>query len=227
MALTVRRIIDDGNELAPPFQIFLDSRYAKTKNEDYENECHFEIPTQNVLKYQAFRLRLKGFTIPISWYIINEYNNTLILNYNSQVYTVTLKEGNYSTTSFPAMFETQVEAATGVNNAITLSLDSYTGKWTFTGASAFYLGSISDGTTCFAFLGFKTFPKTSTRRYPVSGTTTSFESFLPVDFSGTNTLYIQTSLNTGNVEAISTYSATGGSSNFIGAVPVPVEYTGI
>lgn len=215
------------SDLGAPFQIFLDSRYKLNTDETYENPCIFQIPTQHVMRYQAFRMRLKGLTIPVSWYVCDIYTNTLILRYDGAEYTVTITPGNYTVNSWPTVFETAVEAATGVNNAITCSLNTYTNKWTFTGAASFRFMSISEGTTMFAFLGFPTYPPESTTTYDAIAPNLTMSSELPVDFSGTNSIYVQTSLSCGNVEAYNESRATGGTSSFIGRVPVPVEYTGI
>lgn len=206
----------------------MDSRYKLNTEAEYENPCIFKIPTQHVLRYQAFRIRLKGFTIPISWYICDIYTNTLILRYDGTLYTVTMPVGNYTVSSWPSQFALAVEAATGITNAVTCSLDTYTNKWTFTGLASFRFMSISEGTTMFAFLGFPTYPADSTETYEaIAPNLSSLTSELPVDFSGTNSIYVQTSLSSSNVEAYNDARATGGSSAFIGRVPVPVEYTGI
>lgn len=209
--------------LDPPFQISLNSTDAISKNASYENECVFQVPAIFLKEYQAFRLRLKGFTIPVSWYQIDSTTNTLSLNYNLTNYTITITPGNYSTSTFPAVFTAAVLAATGLT--ITPSLNSFTNKWTFTASAAFTFRSIRVGTSMYAVLGFPVYPKDSTASYTatLSGSYT-LESTVPVDFSGNNSIFVTTSLSNNNVQS---YNKGGGSSQYIGRVPVPTQFTGI
>lgn len=213
--------------LGAPFQLFLESKYATRKNATYENECTFRVPLTVVPEYQEFQILLKGFTIPVSWYMVDSNSNTLLFTYNSINYTMTLTPGNYSVTSFPAVFVTAFNSATS-NIAIgdlTCSLNALTNKWTFTSAlgRSFTFRSIFTGTSMFSVLGFPTSPKRSTTTY--SSTGGSLVSTVPVDFSGNNSIYVQLSLGNNNLESF--YEGSGGNTSIIGRVPVPVQFTGI
>lgn len=208
--------------LAPPFQISLNSQNAIQKNSTYENECLFQLPPTFAPERQAFRLRVKGFTIPVSWYQMNSTNNTLLLTYGGINYTVTIADGNYSTNTFPTVFAAAVAAATG--GTITCVLDGYNNKWTFTGGAAFVFRSVSEGTTMFGFLGFPTSPRTSTTTYASSGGVRV--STIGVDFSGNNSVFIVSTLLSNNVQSFSS-GGSGGASKYIARVPVQTQFTGI
>lgn len=202
--------------LAPPFQIFFASQFATTKRDpNFENECTFRLPLITVPQYQAMRLLLKGFTIPVSWYIMTSYRNTLVYTLGGTTYTANIAPGNYNVTNFPAVFL----AATGIS----LAFNSFTNKWQFSASSDFTFHSVSAGTTMFPFLGFVSYPSTSTTEYASSGGV--LYSSIPVDFSGNNSIYVQTSFGTNNVGSI---GETGlPSVSVIGRVPIPVQATGI
>lgn len=213
--------------LGAPFQLFLESKYATRKNAIYENECTFRVPLTAVPEYQEFQILLKGFTIPVSWYQIDNTNNTLLFTYNAVNYTMTLTPGNYSITTFPAVFVAAFNTATSsiAPGDLTCTLNTLTNKWTFTSAllRSFTFRSIFAGTTMFSVLGFPTSPKRSTTSYASAGG--SLVSTVPVDFSGNNSIYVQTSLGNNNLESF--YEGSGGNTSIIGRVPVPVQFTGI
>jgi len=89
--------------------------------------------------------------IPFSFYNINIYNNILVIQIISTLYTLTLTRGNYNATSLITEIQTQLTA-----NAITdltLSISSTTGLLTFTKTT----GSFSirtSGSTIYEVLGF-------------------------------------------------------------------------
>jgi hypothetical protein len=214
------------DRLAPPFQILLESQFAQPKDPEfgiYENDCTFEIPPIIVPEYQSMRFTLKGFTIPVSWYSMSSYENTLVCVHNGVTATVEIAPGNYSVNTFPAIFATAFLTAFPAAT-MTLALNSFTNKWTFTSNANFTFLSLSSGTTMFAFLGFRAFPVTDTTDY--GSTSNVLQSEICVNFSGNNSVYIQlTNLSTGNVS--SKYGTGLPSLPTLARAPVPVQSTGI
>lgn len=89
--------------------------------------------------------------IPYSFYNINIYNNILVIQIISTLYTLTLTRGNYNATSLITEIQTQLTA-----NAITdltLSISSTTGLLTFTKTTGSF-SLISSGSTIYEVLGF-------------------------------------------------------------------------
>lgn len=96
---------------------------------------------ENILYSQ---ISVMNAQIPISYYIINEYNNTLNYSVNNINYTVSFALGNYNANSFITEFLSKM-------NGFNCSLNRITGKLTFTYYKSFKFLSSS---TCFKVLGF-------------------------------------------------------------------------
>lgn len=96
-------------------------------------------------------ISIQNAQIPFSFYNINIYNNILVIQIISTLYTLTLTRGNYNATSLITEIQTQL-TANGITD-LTLSISSTTGLLTFTKTT----GSFSirtSGSTIYEVLGF-------------------------------------------------------------------------
>lgn len=96
-------------------------------------------------------ISIQNAQIPFSFYNINIYNNILVIQIISTLYTLTLTRGNYNATSLITEIQTQL-TADGITD-LTLSISSTTGLLTFTKTT----GSFSirtSGSTIYEVLGF-------------------------------------------------------------------------
>ena len=134
--------------------------------------------------------------IPISYYIINNNNNKLVLSTGSY----TLTNGNYNASIFNAMLISKL----GVN--FTLTISSITGIFTLTNTSSF---SILASSTCSKIMGF--LPNTV-----YSSTANNIVMPYPCNFLGVNRIKIKsTILKTNNVDTNS-----GGHCDLLTTIPV-------
>lgn len=96
-------------------------------------------------------ISIQNAQIPFSFYNINIYNNILVIQIISTLYTLTLTRGNYNATSLITEIQTQLTANSITD--LTLSISSTTGLLTFTKIT----GSFSirtTGSTIYEVLGF-------------------------------------------------------------------------
>ncbi len=93
------------------------------------------------------QISIMNAQIPVSYYIINEYNNVLKYRIGgSSILTVNFEYGNYNANSFIAEFKDKMASS------FNLTLNKITGKYTITNTTNFTL--VSDGSTAFRVLGF-------------------------------------------------------------------------
>lgn len=91
------------------------------------------------------QISIMNAQIPISYYIINEYNNVLEYSINNISYSVTFSVGNYNANSFITEFVSKMPSG------FSCVLNRITGKYSFTHSSNFiFLGT----STIFKVLGF-------------------------------------------------------------------------
>lgn len=96
-------------------------------------------------------ISIQNAQIPFSFYNINIYNNILVIQIISTLYTLTLTRGNYNATSLITEIETQLTANSITD--LTLSISSTTGLLTFTKTTGSF-SLISSGSTIYEVLGF-------------------------------------------------------------------------
>jgi hypothetical protein len=135
--------------------ISLDTNYAKKLNGDFNSNLFFEMDTivEENPKITHIEVSLEDATIPVSWYLINNDTRTLKYRYNLTDYTLTLKKGNYTSTSLlgelSSLFLFQGLTAT-------CTLDKQSGKSLFVFSNTLsditFLHSGSEG--LFRLLGF-------------------------------------------------------------------------
>ncbi len=161
-------------ELRAPVEIYLNSDNSIQVGDGYHNDCNYVFSrTISAPEGQALYLSVLSFTIPVSWYVVNSYNNVLVLN--DLRYEV--RPGNYSAQQLAAAVRALIPAAVGC------AFDSITLKMSFTSANPFTL----DGSLC-GPLGI------------VPGAGTSLESLHSVDLSGVNSIYVLTEYVSHNID---------------------------
>lgn len=160
------------NVITDAKQINLSSDSADVKYNALNSNMRFYIPSfikkdRNIL-YNT--IKVAHAEIPYSFYIINEYNNILVLSTG----TITMPYGNYNANTFLRMLQPLLP--TGMS----ITFDTSNGKFTFTYNQSF---SILDTSTCGTLIGVKT-------------TVTSISNQIicpyPGNFLGTKNLYIKT-----------------------------------
>lgn len=102
--------------------------------------------------------------IPVSFYQVAYYNNTLFYTVDTNSYSITIPVGNYNFSTFSTALETEFLSN---GHTFNITINETTGKLTFqlvTGGIDFVFLGISSGTTCFKILGFD-----PTQNYPDNG----------------------------------------------------------
>jgi hypothetical protein len=182
----------------PPLEIFLNSRYAFNADDTYYNDCVWQLP-RAVIAPEGYSLyiQLIDFTIPVSWHVISQYCNELLLNDVSY----TLVPGNYSV-------RTLVQALSKLLSPdITVAFDNITLKMTLTAQTPI---SVS-GNMC-SILGI------------VAGSTgTTLSSVHTVDLTGQNSIYILSDFSTSN----NNIDTRAGSSSVFCRIPVTAAPMGV
>ena len=129
--------------MAESYQIYLNSKYADTQNND---SYKFQLNTLEVQEGYYIYLSVQNVSIPYSFYNVNESNNKIEYILNSQLYTVNIPSSNYNVNQF-------IEYLSSVMTNFTITYSSKTNKITFVhNALNFTLLSSS---TCYKILGFK------------------------------------------------------------------------
>ncbi len=146
-------------------------------------------------------------SIPLSFYIINEYNSQFEYSFDGVNTTIiNFDYGNYNANSFISQFQSKTP--------FTLTFNKATGIFTFSYSSDFYFHH--NNSTCFHVLGFK-----NNLTYQ-SSSNILVAPFL-CDFSGIRNIKIRSSkIGNFNLDSIS-----GGNFNDLCTIPVNVGYYGI
>lgn len=129
-------------------QINLSSDTAKqVYNGSFNSDCFFELfgfllDEDDIIQTQ---LSVQSAQIPISYYVINQYNKTLRFQLGTGPITIIdFTEGNYNSTSFIDEMKKQIPS-------LVLVFDKITGKYSFARTASFTF--YSSGSTCFKVLG--------------------------------------------------------------------------
>lgn len=160
------------------------------------------------------QIGLLNCQIPVSFYIINEYNSSLYFNYNNIDYNLIIPYGNYNSTNLSSLLQTQMSALT--NSTWLITLNKINGIYTFSTNNNFTLYGVVYGTTCCNIIGI-----------PKEENTISNNNILicpyPVNLLGLKKLKIASSaLATNTVD-----SWSGGFCDIIGVIPVNVSAFGL
>jgi hypothetical protein len=125
------------------FIINLNSKNALKKNGTFNSNVIFNIPNlltkdKNVIMNEVI---VQNFTMPLSFYIINEYNNILNYTYNGSNFTINITYGNYNAYTFMTLL-TSLFLING--HTMNISLDNSTSILTFISSLSFsFLSSSS------------------------------------------------------------------------------------
>lgn len=116
--------------------ILLNGSYKSKASYDVRGYLNFE--NDDTIEY--ITVQMPYAVMCNSNYIVNEYNNTLVITWGGTTNTYTLPQGNYSSTTFITMLYTFLPSASGwtitantITNLFTFSLSS--GNFTFRGTS--------------------------------------------------------------------------------------------
>lgn len=175
-------------------QINLSSNTATTSNYPKNSSCYFELP--NMMKkhenVKYITLGISHAEIPVSFYIINDNNNKLVINLNNTGdYEFILTNGNYNANSFKTMLLSVL--GLGWN----ISLSQSTGKYTLTYDVVFHEFIINGYlSTCNIIMGF------NKNQYHYSSSLSLTLPF-PCNFLGTSKINIKSStLQLDNLDSV-------------------------
>lgn len=174
-------------------------------NGTYLSSCSFNFPNmlqdEDDILYTT--ISVQSAQIPISYYIVNEYNNRLSYQIGtSAVTSITFSEGNYNATSFIDEWKLRLPS-------ITLTLNKTTGKFLFTRSGSFKF--FSSDSSCFKLLGLN--PDDD---YYLMSPPYTLASPFPCQFQGITRVTVASN-------ALTTYamdSREGNYSNAIATIPV-------
>lgn len=147
------------------------------------------------------KMRVSSFVFPVSFYLVDDNNNKLVVN--STTYTLT--NGNYTAKNLA----THIKSLLG--NNYTISYNSITNKYTFTHTTTNF--TINSTSTCLTLLGFSSTSHNSNML--------SLSSDTVINLSGQyNVLYVDIS----NILTTNLSSLTGRRTSIVESIPVTVPY---
>lgn len=138
--------------------------------------------------------------IPVSYFILNEYNNGLYISVNGVLYYISLTLGNYSSSSFSAMFISLLNAKNiGV---FTMIINTATGQFKLSCATTTTSFVLNPNllSTCGGLFGFKNSTDTCT------SVNAAFTFLYPADLLGFRNIKLCTNISTKNVDSSQTSS---------------------
>lgn len=118
------------------YLVVLDSRNATvynngSKHSDVEFDVKYPIQIPSDCVYMTWVVN--SFTCPVSWYLINDSNDTLTYVVNGNEYSVKFLHGNYNVKSFMTQFLSQMPAG------FTIRTDSILNKFVIGYTTQFYI----------------------------------------------------------------------------------------
>ena len=129
--------------MAESYQIYLNSKYADTQNND---TYKFQLNTLEVQEGYYIYLSVQNVSIPYSFYNVNESNNKIEYIIFTQLYTVTIPPSNYNINQF-------IEYLSSVMTDFKITYSSKTNKITFVNNMINF--TFLSSSTCYKILGFK------------------------------------------------------------------------
>jgi hypothetical protein len=176
--------------------ISLNSRYGTKNNDTYLSNVYFPfqgILTDDPLIKQKY-ITLLNAQIPVSFYIINEYNNLLLIAKNGSPYEIQLENGNYSSSSLMTALKEKIESVIS-GLTVTITLSKTTGKLNFLFSDTVTFAGYF--TTMRQVLGF-------TENFDFEGGINTALQY-PLNLLGTKKLFIKSSiLNVSSYDSINT-----------------------
>lgn len=109
-----------------------------------------DLPHQLEGKYQ-----LVEAVVPITFYTVDSYNNTIYFYENSTNKVATIEDGTFDTTTILTAVKSALDTASGGHNTYTVTYTAQTGKLTISASNAFYF-TFGDNTSnsAHSVLGF-------------------------------------------------------------------------
>lgn len=201
--------------------INLSSLYGEKQNGSLHSIIDFEFPSlvdhQKDVAY--VEVGCVSAEIPVSFYTINEYNDTIRFLINATTYNITLLRGNYNANTLITEIVSKMKTALGGSSDVTLALNRINGKleWTNTGGlDTFTLAK--DGTTLWYVLGLDDDVSTYTADAGEKITPP-----YPLNLLGTNNV----SIRTDNLATYNYNSKESGFSNVLANISVDASPFGI
>lgn len=158
--------IEYGNQIRDSLVLHLNTQTTSSilLNGDYKSKVFYDL--RNYLDFENdesidyVTVTMPHIVMTNSNYIINDYNNKLIVYYGSTNYTYTIPQGNYIKSSFISYLQTSGVLPTSL---FTITSSTVTNKFTI-GVTALFISTygagstwgFSAGTTCDYIFGFRT-----------------------------------------------------------------------
>ena len=182
-------VIQHNSNTSKSFQIMISTELENIYfgNSTNNNNITFIFETSKNISDEshAFLVSLSHLEIPISWPLISSYygNNQLVYILNNVTYSYTIPDGSYKYYDLLTLLNSNIQ--------LSVTYSSTSGKFTFSHSTYDFI--ISSSTTCYKELGFYNIDYYSSNK--------SLVSYIPIDLSGTKTLYIRTNLVTSNIDS--------------------------
>jgi hypothetical protein len=194
-------------------EIYLDSNYASINNtkNDYNSDMYFFLKTPIVCSSDHdIVLRVESFTCPISFFLINPFNNKLDFSINNVDYSVSFTLGNYNALSLNSLLNSLLSPYN-----FTITYDSNKNKFTFTHSTQNFI--FKSSSTIFKLLGFND-------NVNYSSTLRILTSVFVINLSGTSLIYIDIpNITTKNISS----KNDGGYTTIVKSIIQNVEYGSI
>lgn len=158
--------IEYGNQIKDSLVLHLNTQTTSSilLNGDYKSRVFYDLRSyldfENDDSIDYVTVTMPHVVMTNSNYIINDYNNTIIVYYGNVEHSYTISQGNYIKSSFTSYLQTSGALPT---NLFTITSSSVTNRFTITTTTLFNTvygaGSqwgFSAGTTCDYVLGFRT-----------------------------------------------------------------------
>lgn len=189
-----------------PVEVYLNTKYATLKMNGTKNSdmlFYFTNPIQRVQGY-VMKLKLLNFVFPVSFYLVNDDNNSLVIDDT----TYTLTHGVYSATTL------KTHIASLIPNTYTLTYDSITNRYTFENSEYGGEFTINKESSCLTLIGFSEDTDHSSSSYTLT-------SDLVVNLSGQyNIVYFDIP----NIRINNLSSSTGRLTSVLKSIPVSTAY---
>ena len=199
--------------------INLSSVYGEKQNGSLNSIIEYDFPSLVDHKKDVayVEVGVVSAEIPVSFYTINEYNNTLRIILNSITFNMELLKGNYNATTLITEIRTKIDLAITGAAPITISLNKINGKLEWTNTSAIDdFSLVKAGSSVWFVLGLDD----SVATYDANPTITPP---FPLNLLGTNGV----SIRTDNLATMNYNSSVSGSSNVLANIPVDASPFGI
>lgn len=165
-------------------QIHLSSKFCDNFVNGSMANCEFYLPMVELPSQHYIYLSVQNFVCPHTWYNVDSTNNVLIYYVNGVYTYLNITQGNYNSNQLASFLQTNM-------SGFTVSYSIITNKITFTNSSLnFYF---SNNSTCLELLGFP-----SIELYQTS-ILLSLSSYSQVNLLSKSCIYIQSNLQTGNI----------------------------